>query len=455
MGLFLFHDHGHSHKGESHSHDHSSDAERGYAHSHNGEAHSHSHSHSQSISHRPHLDDEGPIEDILPGNVVAKTISVQSSFKRGFAHGRTASGSSAAPSSPYARSKNPHDNRHHTRSGSRHRRFADPETSIHVLPAQNRQEIINAAEGSSTEDDDLLESPGSPTATENTPLITSSDSTSHGHGSSSAAKHNRSDSMSHATHNHAKPKDPKKSGGYSHDLNMQGVFLHVLGDALGNIGVILTALFIWKTDYSWRFYTDPAISLLITMIIFSSALPLCKSASKILLQAVPRGISLDEVKADIMSIKGVMSVHELHIWQLSDVKMIASLHIQIGFDPETEEDRADGGGKYKGKKYMRLAKAIRECLHEYGIHSSTIQPEYIPSAIDGGEEHSRANRGYGGVTFASGSGGGAGASRRGSGSGHSTAGDSEDACLLDCGEECGNGKCCGPMVVSEGHGHAH
>src|SRR6202044_3674978 len=98
------------------------------------------------------------------------------------------------------------------------------------------------------------------------------------------------------------PKD-KKAGGHSHqNLNMRGVFLHVLGDALGNIGVIATALFIWLTDYSWRFYSDPVISLVITGIIFSSALPLVKSASLILLQGVPRGISIDEVKEDILQV---------------------------------------------------------------------------------------------------------------------------------------------------------
>ena len=83
---------------------------------------------------------------------------------------------------------------------------------------------------------------------------------------------------------------------------MRGVFLHVLGDALGNIGVIATALFIWLTDFTWRFYADPVISLVITAIIFSSALPLVKSASFILLQGVPTGVSLDDVKEDILEV---------------------------------------------------------------------------------------------------------------------------------------------------------
>lgn len=67
------------------------------------------------------------------------------------------------------------------------------------------------------------------------------------------------------------------SHGHSHgegSMNMRGVFLHVLGDALGNVGVIGSGLFILLTSYSWRFYTDPLISFIITIIIFSSALPL-------------------------------------------------------------------------------------------------------------------------------------------------------------------------------------
>ena len=70
-------------------------------------------------------------------------------------------------------------------------------------------------------------------------------------------------------------------------MNMEGVFLHVLGDALGNIGVIITALVIWKTDYSWRFLADPITSLFITLIILNSALPLVRKALRILLQSAP------------------------------------------------------------------------------------------------------------------------------------------------------------------------
>jgi zinc transporter 1 len=63
--------------------------------------------------------------------------------------------------------------------------------------------------------------------------------------------------------------------GHTHgSMNMRALVLHVLGDALGNVGVIATGLVIWLTEWKYKFYFDPIISLVITVIIFSSALPL-------------------------------------------------------------------------------------------------------------------------------------------------------------------------------------
>jgi zinc transporter 1 len=73
---------------------------------------------------------------------------------------------------------------------------------------------------------------------------------------------------SHESHGHGH--------GHSHggSMNMHALLLHVLGDALGNVGVIATGLVIWLTEWRYKFYFDPLVSLLITVIIFSSALPL-------------------------------------------------------------------------------------------------------------------------------------------------------------------------------------
>lgn len=183
----------------------------------------------------------------------------------------------------------------------------------------------------------------------------------HSHGSTGRARSSSILSETHVQHYHAQPKSGQNHG-YKKSLNMEGVFLHVLGDALGNVGVIATALFIWKTRYSWKYYMDPVISLVITAIIFSSALPLCRRASSILLQGVPTSVNADEVKEDLVSLPGVEDIHDLHIWLLSEDFYIATLHVSVSLD---EED------------FMTLAQKIRTCLHGHGIHSITIQPEFV------------------------------------------------------------------------------
>lgn len=393
LGLFLFHDHGHSHSsgGDDHGHSHAPHAPRDDIEA-SDTAYTHAHAHAH--AHDPAEDDNGDIEDILPATIVARVAS-----------------RSDEPL-PRAIQK-------HKRDKSRQARFASPVTHIHVHPARNRQEVIAAAVSdsepvsatSSDDDDDNND--------ENTPLVAKS-----GESSRSGSK-NRRRSFSrscHQGHNHTKPK-PQNSSGHSHqNLNMRGVFLHVLGDALGNVGVMVVALCLMyvPAHHTWKLYLDPTISLLITVIIFGSALPLVKSASKILLQAVPTGIALDDVKEDIADIPGVDSVHELHIWQLSDVKMIASLHIQIEFDPD------------QAGRYMQLARAIRTCLHAYGIHSSTIQPEYTKPVVVA----STPTTGYGAVPDTA----------------------EAAACLLECGDGCETVKCCAPVspdAGDSGHGHGH
>jgi len=167
-----------------------------------------------------------------------------------------------------------------------------------------------------------------------------------------------SEPNAHEEHHHSRPRPASEP---SRSMNMEGVFLHVLGDALGNVGVIATALFIWKTNFSWRFYFDPVVSLLITGIIFSTALPLCMRASKVLLQATPSSVNCDEVAQDIQSLPGVEEIHDLHIWQLSENQLVATLHVTIDGPPS---------------KFSKLTATIQECLHDYGIPSITIQPEF-------------------------------------------------------------------------------
>lgn len=386
IGLFLFHDHSHGHGGHSHSHDEHSHAEEG--HSHGADEHDHA-----------VANEHGNIADVLPQN----RVGFPSNLTQTSQHERRRSSISKK-------------NKRHSRSQSRNYSTLD---EIYVHPSSFRNSIIESSrahdndEADDEEDDTPEQAP-----TEQSPLLAKSHNHAHSHDHSNGV----SNKDHHKDHKHKQPKKAASGGhGHSHaDLNMRGVFLHVMGDALGNIGVIGTALFIWLTDFSWRFYMDPAVSLLITVIILLSALPLCKAASRILLQAVPENLSIDDIKEDIEDLAGIVSCHHLHVWQLSDTKLIASLHVQVDFD-------------FKGEgsaRYMELARQIRECLHEYGIHSSTIQPEFCLNAAHdhsaaGSDESSHEDAGRASKT----------ASVKGQ----------PDACLLECPDSCGNAKqCCAP-----------
>lgn len=157
-------------------------------------------------------------------------------------------------------------------------------------------------------------------------------------------------------------------------MNMEGVFLHVLGDALGNVGVIITALFIWKTDYTWRYYSDPIVSLVITAIIFSSALPLCRKSCKILLQATPANVNTGQIVQEITLIPAIKSIHDFHIWNLNEDFLIASVHVELNDQAATSS--SDEVNVINKIEFVEVVTLVREILHKYGIDSVTVQPEF-------------------------------------------------------------------------------
>ena len=100
-------------------------------------------------------------------------------------------------------------------------------------------------------------------------------------------------------------------------MNITGVFLHVLADALGSIVVMISASVIAFTDWEYKDYLDPVLSLVIVCIISISTWPLLRDSTLILLNSIPSNIDLmDLEKRLITSVHGVASIHELHVWRL-------------------------------------------------------------------------------------------------------------------------------------------
>ncbi|KAI9651830.1 MAG: hypothetical protein M1829_002135 [Trizodia sp. TS-e1964] len=419
LGLFLFHEHGHSHGDGGHYHaaapiDQLSAAEEG----HNNPPAS--------------LDEAGNIEDILTFNTVfaQNEVSAAKSAKTKAPGLKTKDTANrpVEPTSPISTRKAGHRHRRRT-SGSRSGPFASAE-DINIHPASFRNDIIAAGRLEDIESATATDVSDIEHSAENTPLLCKVRSSPR---KKSSRQNERHDSW-HIEHNHNKPKEAGKKGHSHGDLNMKGILLHVMGDALGNIGVIGSALIIWLTTYEWRYYSDPIISLIITIIILASAIPLCLAASRILLQAVPAGINVDDIKADIQELPGIKSCHHLHVWQLSDTKLVASLHVEVDYDFE-------GAGS---AHYMELARAVRKCLHAYGIHSSTIQPEFCLK-----NQHALSDNGFDGADERRGEENGNQTKHKMGAQGESRPGspNSSSACLLECGDECGvKSQCCAPTT---------
>lgn len=151
----------------------------------------------------------------------------------------------------------------------------------------------------------------------------------------------------------------------SDQMNIKGVYLHVLGDALGSVIVVCSALAIYYGSGSWTLYVDPGMSILMVAIILKSSMPLLKESSMILLQTVPTHIQIRELENRLLEqFPLVISVHEFHVWRLAGSKIVASLHLKL----PTPGD------------YRSISESLKIFFHDEGIHSTTIQPEFIEDA---------------------------------------------------------------------------
>lgn len=163
------------------------------------------------------------------------------------------------------------------------------------------------------------------------------------------------------------PEETTKKEKKSEALNIRGVLLHVMGDALGSVVVVITAIIFYvkplrrEDPCNWQCYIDPSLTVVMVIIILSSAFPLIKETAVILLQMVPKGVNMEELMSQLSTVPGISSVHEVHIWELIGGKIIATLHIK----------------HQKGTEYQDASRKIREIFHHAGIHNVTIQFETL------------------------------------------------------------------------------
>jgi cobalt-zinc-cadmium efflux system protein len=146
---------------------------------------------------------------------------------------------------------------------------------------------------------------------------------------------------------------------FSGDVNIRSVFLHMLGDTLSTAAVIAGGAGILFTGVMW---IDPVLSLLIAAMILYSSAGIVRETLHILLEGTPRSVELEEVRAAMQAVEGVLDVHDLHVWTLGSSSHALASHVTI-----TEMPVSDCGAILE-----RMNQALRDRFH---IHHTTLQFE--------------------------------------------------------------------------------
>lgn len=145
------------------------------------------------------------------------------------------------------------------------------------------------------------------------------------------------------------------------DLNIRAASVHMLGDALGSVAIIVGAVVMVYTGWLW---VDPALSVIIALLIIWSAVDITRESLNILLEGLPRGLELERVKDAMCAVPGVLDVHDVHVWSLGSNAHALSCHALIEDMPPSESDC--------------ILCAINDVLaKQFHIHHSTVQFEHV------------------------------------------------------------------------------
>jgi cobalt-zinc-cadmium efflux system protein len=143
------------------------------------------------------------------------------------------------------------------------------------------------------------------------------------------------------------------------DLNVRSAYMHMVGDAVSAVGVVVAGVIMATTGAS---IADPLVSILIGLLILWSSWGILKESVNVLLEAIPEGLNMESVEQTICGVAGVDAVHDLHVWTVGSGIIACSCHITV------EEQSVRSG--------QNVLRAVAEELeHNFGIAHTTIQVE--------------------------------------------------------------------------------
>lgn len=145
------------------------------------------------------------------------------------------------------------------------------------------------------------------------------------------------------------------------NINIRAAYLHLLGDTLSSVVVIIGGILIWKFGIYWL---DPLITILISLYILRETYLLLKDSFNILMQSSPRDLDLETIKKEIEKLDQVRNVHHVHAWSLNDRQVHFEAHVDLGMDmPVSRTD-----------DIIRMISALLK--QRFGIGHVTLQMEF-------------------------------------------------------------------------------
>ena len=151
------------------------------------------------------------------------------------------------------------------------------------------------------------------------------------------------------------------NNGKEHNLNVKAAYMHLLGDTLSSVAVIIGGIAIWQFRVFW---VDPLITILVGIYIIWHTRDIVKQTVGILMQSTPEGIDLYEIKGKVESLSGIDNIHHVHIWKLDDSQIHLEAHLNLKKNVTMSE-------------MMAICKKTENLLKEtFGIGHITLQTGY-------------------------------------------------------------------------------
>lgn len=155
-------------------------------------------------------------------------------------------------------------------------------------------------------------------------------------------------------------------------LNTRAAMIHVIGDFMGSLAALVAGLVVWLTGWT---PIDPLLSLIVAVLMLYSTIRILSDSVHVLMEGVPDGVSLSEVGEKLLSVEGVSSIHDLHIWTLTSGLLALSAHMEISHL----------------EAWPVVLKRVQDMLKkDHGIDHVTLQPEiksWNPVPQDDYREH--------------------------------------------------------------------